>query len=71
MCLSTGIKKLVAKQDITCYKVLRKKSNGTYVTPYRDTKAELNKEIVAANCSCEYNNSRYNSIKGGFIHALL
>ena len=71
MCLSTGIKKLVAKQDITCYKVLRKKSNGTYVTPYRDTKAELNKEIVAANCSREYNNRWYNSIEGGFIHALL
>lgn len=70
MCLLTGIKKLVAKEDIICYKVLKNNSNGTYVTPCRDTKAELNKEIIADNCSIEYN-ERYNSVGGGFIHALL
>ncbi len=71
MCLSTGIKKLITKEDIICYKVLTKNPNGTYSTPYQRTNVELNKEMVADDLSIEYNNNRRNSVRGGFIHALL
>ncbi len=70
MCLLTGIKKLIVKEDILCYKVLTKNPNGTYSTPCQRTNVELNKEMVAGDLSIEYNNRR-NSVGGGFIHALL
>ena len=70
MCLSTGIKKLVAQRDITCYKVL--KTNGNkYLTPYRNTKVELNKELVADEPEYDYGERNSYSIGTGYIHALL
>jgi len=70
MCLTTNIKLMVAKNDITCYKVLRSCDNGSYVTPYQGTSAKLNKTLKAGN-NRAYSKYGSNNIEDGFIHALL
>lgn len=71
MCLSTNIKMMVAKKDIVCYKSLSKHSKDTYTTPCRGTIVKLNRELVANQQNRSYNEEGFNSIEGGFIHALL
>jgi hypothetical protein len=61
---------MVAKNDITCYKVLKSCDDGSYVTPYQGTSATLN-ETLEAGDKREYSKDGYNKIEGGFIHALL
>jgi hypothetical protein len=61
---------MVAKNDITCYKVLKSCDDGSYVTPYQGTSATLN-ETLEAGDKRAYSKDGYNNIKGGFIHALL
>ena len=70
MCLTTNIKLMVAKNDITCYKVLKSCDNGSYVTPYQGTSAKLNKTLKAGNKRA-YSKYGSNNIEDGFIHALL
>ena len=70
MCLTTNIKLMVAKNDITCYKVLRSCATGGYVTPYQDTSVKLNKTLKAKD-KRTYRKDGRNYIGDGFIHALL
>ena len=70
MCLTTNIKLMVAKRDITCYKVLRPEGENKYVTPCQGTPTELNKTLKAGR-KTKYNKEGSNCIEGGFIHALL
>ena len=70
MCLTTNIKLMVAKNDITCYKVLLLCDNGSYVTPCQGTSAKLNETLKAEN-KRTYLEDGCNNIDSGFIHALL
>ena len=70
MCLTTNIKLMVAKNDITCYKVLRSCDDDSYVTPCQDTPAKLN-ETLEATDKQTYSKDGSNYIDSGFIHALL
>ena len=71
MCLSTNMKMMVAKRDIKCFKVLRKSGRSNYATPSVGTKVKLNEMLIADQQNIKYNEEGYNSISGGFIHALL
>lgn len=44
----------IAEEDIVCYKFLRKNTNGTLISPYREFKYKLN-EIVTSALLIEYN----------------
>ena len=70
MCLTTNIKLMVAKRDLTCYKVLQPRDNGEYVTPCQGTPTELNKTLKAGR-GRKYKEEGSNCIEDGFIHALL
>jgi hypothetical protein len=61
---------MVAKNDITCYKVLLLCDNGSYVTPCQGTSAKLN-ETLKAEDKRTYLKDGCNNIDSGFIHALL
>ena len=62
---------MVAKRDIKCFKVLRKSGSNNYATPSVGTKVKLNEMLIADQQNIKYNEEGYNSISGGFIHALL
>ena len=56
-----------AKEDIICYKILRKEEYG-YYTPYLDTPVKLNSTLKATGCRFRSFKNRY-EVGEGYIHA--
>jgi hypothetical protein len=61
---------MVAKNDITCYKVLKPCDEDSYITPCQHTPVKLN-ETLKARDKRTYSKDGCNCIDSGFIHALL
>lgn len=67
MCLIVNTQYKIAKEDITCYKILEKDYNGNLFSPYTFFKWNLNK-LTKAKGKPYLGNSKRKHITAGYFH---